>query len=199
MMNDLLAQPRLPKRSGLARPPPPLLLSVTLPRSTRSMTKSTAFNLVLADEARENASSIDEMVSGGNRPRTPCRSPRWHSRTTCARRASRRRARPRSSVTGSPRTTATVVDALARGRSDCAWQNEPGRVRHGVQHRELCFWADEEPTRHQPCAQAVHREDRPPLSQLDSCRSASDPILAARSGSRLHCAAPLASSRRTAP
>ena len=77
-------------------------------------------------------------------------------------------------------------------------QDQPRRVRDGLEHRELGVRPDPQPARHRPACPAGRAAAAPRRSPPASPRSASAATPAARSASRPRCAASSASSRRTA-
>ena len=97
-----------------------------------------------------------------------------------------------------PPYDATVVDAAAGRRRGRRRQDQPRRVRDGLEHRELGVRPDPQPARHQPRARRVERRQRRGGRRRVRRRSASAATPAARSASRRRCAASSASSRRTA-
>ncbi len=88
-----------------------------------------------------------------------------------------------------PPYDATIVTRLAAGRGDPGRQDQPRRVRDGLEHRELGVRSDPQPARHQPRARRVVAADRRRRSPPGSRRWRSAPTPAGRSGSRRRCAA----------
>ena len=156
-----------------------------------------AFNVVLADEARAAAAAIDDAVAAGRDPGplagVPRRPQGQHVHA----------GDPHDVLVAHPRGLAPALRrhgrrAPAGGRRGARRQDQPRRVRHGLEHRELGVRPDPQPARHRPGARRVERRQRGGRRRRLRRRSPSAPTPAARSASRPRCAASSASSRRTA-
>ena len=157
-----------------------------------------AFNLVLADEARAAAAADRRGRRRRRRPRPARRRAGRAQGQHVHPRASRRRARRGSSRAGGRRTTPRSSSGCAAAGAVLDRQDQPRRVRHGLEHRELGVRADPQPARHEPGARRLERRQRGGGRRRLRRRRRSAATPAARSASRRRCAASSASSRRTA-
>ena len=88
--------------------------------------------------------------------------------------------------------------SLQAAGAHAAGQDQPGRVRDGLLHRELRLRADAEPVGHDARARRLERRQRRRASPPARRRGRSAPTPAARSASPPRCAGSSASSRPTA-
>ena len=105
-----------------------------------------AFNLVLADEARAAAAAVDARVAAGQDPGPLAGVPVALKDNLCTR-GIPTTCSSRILEGWRPPYDATVVAAPGGRRRRDHRQDEPGRVRHGVVHRELRLRADPQPAR----------------------------------------------------
>ena len=147
-----------------------------------------AFNLVLADEARAAADAVDAAVAAGRDPGPLAGVPVALKDNMCTR-GIPTTCSSRILEGWRPPYDATVVERLRDGRRGARRQDQPRRVRHGLEHRELGVRADPQPPRHRaacPAGRAAAARRRSPPGS-PPWRSAATP--AARSASRPRCAA----------
>ena len=142
--------------------------------STPARREIHAFNLVLADEARAAAAAIDAAVAAGRDPGPLAGVPVALKDNMCTR-GIPTTCSSRILEGWRPPYDATVVAAPARRRRRARRQDQPRRVRDGLEHRELGVRADPQPARHRaacPAGRAAAARRRwPPASRRSALGS----------------------------
>ena len=160
--------------------------------------KLQAFLHVDEADVRRQAAAVDAKRKAGRAARQARRACRSRSRTSSARKGVRPPARSKMLENFVPPYDAHVVERL-RGRGRGAdRQDEPGRVRDGLVHREQRVPGHPQPVGHRPHPRRLQRRQRRGGRRRARRRCRSAPTPAARSASRPACAASSGSSRPTA-
>ncbi len=167
---------------------PPTCSNDTWPRSRPATARSTRSTSSPPTSPAQQAAAVDEAVAAGRDTGRLAGVPIALKDNMCT------QGHPDDVFVEDPRRLEAAVRrddrrSAARGRRRPDRQDEPRRVRDGLEHRELGVRPDAQPARPRRGCPVDRAADRPPRSPPGSRRSRSGPTPAARSANPRRCVA----------